>query len=82
MLAQGQGAILTELRFAERFYAVPDTMRNTQPQRIVRFTLKVESPSGLESTTAAKQQKRNIVKGMAVAFAEFVQPDNLRVIQH
>ena len=37
---------------------------------------------GLEARTSANQQKGNVVQSVRIAFAELIDPDNLRVVQH
>ena len=60
---------------------MPHGMGQREPQSVVRHSSKIEGTPVLEPATATKQDKWDIGKGMRIPLTQFIDPDNLGVIQ-
>src|SRR5262245_24727042 len=80
-LAQSQGTALTERWLAKRLEAMPDRMGQGQVEPVVRHLVELKRTSHLETKATAQQHKRDVVQRVRVAFAQFVGPDDERVVE-
>ena len=81
VLGQGERTVFAELRFAEGFDSVTDCMGHGEIQAVVRNFFQFQRASHFETEAAAEQDKRNIIEGVGISFAEFVGPGNESVIE-
>src|SRR5438045_2891452 len=80
-LTQTKRSAVAEGFFAERLNAMTDGVREREVQPIVRRLVEVERAAHLETKSAAHEQERNVVERVGVALAEFVRPDDERVVE-
>ena len=81
-LRERERSALTQRRVAEGVNLVAKRMRQTEPQAIVGSLVELKCATSLETEAAAKEHKWNVVVRVAIAFSEFVRPNDRRIIQH
>src|SRR5882724_9714285 len=79
-LTQTKRSAVAEGLLAERLDAMTDGEREREVQAIVRCLVEVERAAHLETKSAAHEQERDVVQRVGVALAEFVRPNDERVV--
>src|SRR6185369_9869220 len=78
---QLQRTAFTQCSFPESFQPVPDGVSQGKVQPVVRDLLEFQRPAHLETKAAADEQEGNVVQGVGVSLAEFVGPNDQRVVE-
>ena len=77
----GQDSSVAQLGFSERREAVADRVGKSQQQAIVSEPVVLERAPHTKTKAVADQHEGDVVQRVRVAFAQFVRPDDERVVQ-
>ena len=73
---------MAELGVAKGLQVMSETMGEGKQEAIVGNVGQLERSAHLEAESAADQGERYVVERVAVAFAQFVEPDDRGMVEH
>ena len=82
LLDEIKGATLAKVWVAEGLDRVSHRVSQAQKEAVVGAIFTIHGPPHTEAKTVASQHKWDVIKGVTVAFTQFVCPNDQSMVKH